>query len=67
MLRCKVERVLEVVVGSTNPLSSSFFDKELYYLSFGVLAKHGIAKDLIEVDDIGRKAGRLLQTSLTHF
>ena len=67
MLRCKVERVLEVDSGFTNPLSSSFFDKELYYLSFSVLAKHGIIKDLIEVDDIGRKAGRLLQTSLTHF
>ena len=25
-------------------------------LSFGVLAKHGITKDLIEADDIGRMA-----------
>ena len=27
-----------------------------YYLSFGVPAKPGIAKDFIEADDIGRKA-----------
>ena len=27
-----------------------------YFLSFSVPAKPGIAKDLIEVDDIGRKA-----------
>ena len=27
-----------------------------YFLSFGVPAKHGIAKDLIETNDIGRKA-----------
>ena len=26
-----------------------------YFLSFGVPAKHGIAKDLIETDGIGRK------------
>ena len=36
-----------------------------YFLSFGVPAKPGIAKDLIEADDIARKAD--LQTSLTHF
>ena len=29
---------------------------ELYFLSFGVPAKPGIAKDLIEADDICRKA-----------
>ena len=29
---------------------------ELYCFSFGVPAKPGIAKDLIEADDIGRKA-----------
>ena len=52
------------VSGFTNPFSSSFEVNELYFLSFGVPAKPGIAKDLIEVDDIGRK---LLQTSLTHF
>ena len=28
----------------------------LYFLSFGVPAKPGIAKDLIEADDIARKA-----------
>ena len=36
--------------------SSSFEDNELYFLSFGVPAKQGIAKDLIEADDIGREA-----------
>ena len=40
----------------TNPFSSSFDDDELYFLSFGVPAKPGIAKYLIEADDIGRKA-----------
>ena len=42
--------------GSTNPFSSNFEDNELYFLSFGVPAKPGIAKDLIEADDIRRKA-----------
>ena len=42
--------------GFTNPFSYSFEDNELYFLSFGVPAKPGIAKDLIEADDIGRKA-----------
>ena len=55
LLRCKVERVLEAVSGFINPFSSSFEDTELYFLSFGVTAKPGIAKDLIEADDIGRK------------
>ena len=32
-----------------------FEDNELYVLSGGVPAKPGIAKDLIEADDIGRK------------
>ena len=41
--------------GFTNPFSSSFEDNELYFLSFGVPAKPGIAKDLIEADDICRK------------
>ena len=36
--------------------SSSFEDNELYFLSVGVPAKPDIAKDLIEADDIGRKA-----------
>ena len=49
-------RVLEAVSGFTNPFSSSFEDNELYVLSFGALAKPGIAKNLIEADDIGRKA-----------
>ena len=56
LLRCKVERVLEAVSCFTNPFSSSFEDYELYVLSFCVPAKPGIAKDLIEADDIGRKA-----------
>ena len=56
LLRCKVERVLEAVSGFTNPFSSSFEDNEVYCLSFGVPAKPGIAKDLIEANDIGRKA-----------
>ena len=56
LLRCKVERVLEAVSGLTNHFSSSFEDNELYFLSFSVPAKPDIAKDLIEADDIGRKA-----------
>ena len=56
LLRCKVERVLEAVSGFTNPFSSSFEDNEVYFLSFRVPAKPGIAKDLIEANDIGRKA-----------
>ena len=55
MLRCKVERVLEAVSGFINRFSSSFKDNELYFLSFCVTAKSCIAKDLIEVDGIGRK------------
>ena len=47
---------IEAVSGFTNPLSYSFEDNELYFLSFGVPAKPGIAKDLIEANDIGRKA-----------
>ena len=42
--------------GFTNPFSYSFEDNELYFLSFSVPAKPDIAKDLIEADDIGRKA-----------
>ena len=30
-------------------------DNELYFLSFDISAKPGIAKDLIEADDISRK------------
>ena len=36
--------------------SSSFEDNKLYFLSFGVPAKPGISKNLIEADNIGRKA-----------
>ena len=42
--------------GFTNPFSYSFEDNKLYFLSFGVPVKPGIAKDLIEADDIGRNA-----------
>ena len=51
-------RVLEAVSGFTNPFSSSFEENELYFLSSDVLAKPGIAKELIEADEIGigRKA-----------
>ena len=42
--------------GFTNPFSYSFEDNELYFLSFGVPAKPGIAKYLIEANDIGKKA-----------
>ena len=47
---------IEAVSGFTNPFSFSFEDNGLYFLSFGVPAKPGIAKDLIEAGDIGRKA-----------
>ena len=56
LLRCKVEPVLEAVSGFSNPFSYSFEDNELYFLSFGLAAKPGIAKDLIEANYIGRKA-----------
>ena len=42
--------------GFTNPFSYSFEENELYFLSFGVPAKPGIAKDLIGANDIVRKA-----------
>ena len=42
--------------GFTNPFSYSVEYNEVYFWSFGVPAKSGIAKDLIEADDIGRKA-----------
>ena len=51
-----MERILEAVSGFTNPFNSSFEDNELYFLSFGVPAKPGIAKDLIEANEFGRKA-----------
>ena len=55
LLRCKIERVLEAVSGLTTPFISSFEDNEGYFLPFSVPAKPGIAKDLIEANDIGRK------------
>ena len=54
LLRCKVEWVLEAVSGFANPFSASFEDNELYFLSYVVPANPGIAKNLIEADDIGR-------------
>ena len=56
LLRCKLERVLDAVSGFTNPFSPSLEDNELYFLSLVVPANPGIAKDLNEADDIGRKA-----------
>ena len=56
LLRCTVEWVLEAVSGFINQFSSSFEDNELYFLSFSVPAKPGIAEDLTEADDIARKA-----------
>ena len=48
------KRVLEAVSGFTNPFSSSFEDNALYFLSFGVPAKPGIAMNFIEAHDINR-------------
>ena len=49
--------MLEAVSGFTNPFSSSFDDVNCTFcLSVRVPAKPGIAKDLVESDDIGRKA-----------
>ena len=42
--------------GFIKPFIHSFEDNELSVLSFGVPAKPGIAKDLIEANGIGRKA-----------
>ena len=42
--------------GFANPFIYSFEDNELYFLSFGVPAKPGIAMDLIEANVIVRKA-----------
>ena len=42
--------------GLHKSFTSSYEDNELYFLSLGVPAKPGIAKELIEADDIGRKA-----------
>ena len=56
LLSCKVEQVIEAVSGFTNSFSSSFEGIDLYFMSFGIPVKPGIAKDLIEADDISRKA-----------
>ena len=56
LLRCKVEGVLEAVSGFTNLLVLVLKTMNLYFLSFGVPSKSGIAKDLIEADGIARKA-----------
>ena len=56
--------MLEAVSGFTNPFSSSFEDNKLYFFSFGAPAKPGMAKDFLSLMTF---AGRLLQTSLTHF
>ena len=58
-------RLLKAVSGFTNHFSSSFEDNELYFLSFGVPAKPGIAKELIGAVDIGRKAVADLIDSLS--
>ena len=51
-----VKRVLGAISGFINPFGSSVEDNELYCLSSGIPAKPDIAKDLIEAQDIGRKA-----------
>ena len=54
MLGCKVERVLERQF-LTSPILLVLVLKTMNCsLYFGVAAKPGIAKDLIEPDDIGR-------------
>ena len=51
-----VKRVLEAISGFTNLFTSSDEDTEQYYLSSSVPAKPDIAKNLLEAQDIGRKA-----------
>ena len=51
-----VKQVLEAASGFTNPFTSSVEDNDLYFLSSGVPAKPGIAKNLFEAQEIGRKA-----------
>ena len=50
----RLQQLLEAVSILANTFSSSFKDNELYVLAFGVPAKPGIAKDLIEADEIGK-------------
>ena len=56
ILSAQMQCVLEAVSGFTNFFSSSFTENELYFLSFGVSAELGIARDLIGADGICRKA-----------
>ena len=56
MLGCKVERVLERQFLSSQILLVLVLKTMNCSLYFGVVAKSGIAKDLIEPDDICRKA-----------
>ena len=59
-----MERVLEAVSGFTNPFSSSFEDNELYFCLSVFLLSLAYLKILLRLMTL---AGRLLQTSLTHF
>ena len=56
MFGCKVERVLERQFLASPILLVLVLKTMNCSLYFGVAAKPGIAKDLIEPDDIGRKA-----------
>ena len=56
MLGCKVERVLEMQFLASPILLVLVLKTMNCSLYFGVAAKPGIAKDLIESDDIDRKA-----------
>ena len=51
-----VKQVLETVSGFSNPFSSRVEDNELFFLSSGVHAKPDIAKNLLEAQNISRKA-----------
>lgn len=51
-----VKRVIEAIVGFTNPFSSSVDANNLYCLSSGVPAKPDIANDLLEAPVIGQKS-----------
>ena len=51
-----MKQVLEAVSGFIHPFSSSVEDNGLFFLSSGVPAKPDIAKNLLEAQDISRKA-----------
>ena len=57
--------MLEAVSGFTNSFSSSFEDIVLYFLSFRVPAKLGIAKDLIGWKSIADFIDSLLVENLS--